>query len=121
MTQYAARDKARFEAKCAPITESGCWIWLGASGRYGNLTIRGVHMDAHRFSWILYRGPVPEGMCVLHRCDIGLCVNPSHLFLGSSKQNTQDMLAKGRHRFSTSNAPRGQRHWKRRRNVHAFP
>ena len=81
----------------------GCWVWLGCkSFGYGKLA-RGKIANgkkrpiwAHRASWILYRGPVPDGMWVLHHCDNRACVNPDHLFLGRAKDNTQDMMNKGR-------------------------
>jgi hypothetical protein len=114
--------KDRFEAKYIPIPEAGCWIWTGAAGRYGAVTINRKHIDAHRLSWLLYRGPIPDGLRVLHRCDVCLCVNPSHLFLGTAKDNSQDMVMKGRHRKPRiNNAPSGDNHWKRRRGLHAFP
>lgn len=53
-------------------------------------------MKAHRASWIAYRGEIPDNLWVLHRCDNRLCVNPEHLFLGTARDNTQDMIKKGR-------------------------
>ena len=53
-------------------------------------------VGAHRISWMLHRGPIPDGMYVCHRCDVRECVNPDHLFVGTSLDNWQDMDAKGR-------------------------
>jgi hypothetical protein len=75
----------------------GCWIWLRSkTGRYGRLRVNGVNMMAHRFSWILHNGPIPDGISVLHKCDVGLCVNPDHLFLGTLPDNMADMVSKER-------------------------
>jgi hypothetical protein len=108
---------SRFMAKVQPVTESGCWIWMGAAGRYGNMQMNKKHMDAHRASWLLFNGEIPNGMCVLHKCDVPLCVNPRHLFVATHRDNTHDMIRKGRHRFATWNAPRGEAHWRRRHGI----
>lgn len=94
----------RFEAMYEAIPEAGCWIWLGSlsSGLrpehqvYGKFSIDGKTMQANRASWVLFRGQIPEGMFVCHRCDVRSCVNPDHLFLGTQKQNLEDMVRKGR-------------------------
>lgn len=76
----------------------GCWLWKGATpnGRYGRFGFGGRKMSAHRFSWELHNGPVPDGKHVLHRCDVTLCVRLDHLFLGDHQANMDDMKRKGR-------------------------
>ena len=78
-----------------------CWIWTASLdkrgyGQFGSRAIRVSPLRAHRVAWLLSIGPIPEGMCILHRCDNPACVNPSHLFPGDQKANVQDAMAKGR-------------------------
>jgi hypothetical protein len=79
-----------------------CWIWTGGRLKtgYGSMGIyHGGDMLAHRFSWILHNGPIPDGLCVCHNCPGGdntSCVNPAHLFLGTHEDNMQDASKKGR-------------------------
>lgn len=90
--------RKRFEDKFSPEPNSGCWIWMGAcQRRYGKFRLNGNgNMRAHRASWVMYRGDIPKGQDVLHRCDVPLCVNPDHLFLGNQSTNMADMNQKGR-------------------------
>lgn len=77
----------------------GCWIWRGnvntATG-YGRLFFRGRNLFAHRVSFGLHHGPIPDGMNVCHHCDNPPCVNPEHLFLGTDRDNVDDKMRKGR-------------------------
>lgn len=77
-----------------------CWLWMGCTSSfgYGRMKIDGRDMHTNRVSWELHNGEIPAGMKVLHRCDNPPCVNPAHLFLGTSADNTHDMIAKGRSR-----------------------
>ncbi len=97
----------RFEGKCVPVPESGCWIWLSKLNDkgYGKLSREGAGTGwayAHRVAYEKYVGPIPNGMHVLHRCDVPCCVNPKHLFLGTQADNNRDRDLKGR-----QVAPRG--------------
>ena len=87
-----------------------CWIWkasLTKSG-YGQLGARRSDnacgdRRAHRMVWVWRYGPIPGGLCVLHRCDVPACVNPDHLYLGTDSDNHTDMVERGR-------STRGERH-----------
>lgn len=100
--------KKRFFSKIdmnGPIPErkkcSGpCWIWNGvrkdSKNAYGYLMHNKTSIMASRLSWYIHNGIIPDGMCVLHKCDTPPCCNPKHLFLGTKKDNAQDALKKGR-------------------------
>lgn len=83
-----------------------CWLWTASKRAKGygafSYTRDGkmIQDRAHRYSWEIHRGPIPEGLCVLHNCPGGdnpACVNPAHLFLGTKAINNADMVTKGRH------------------------
>ena len=76
-----------------------CWIWNGATdwAGYGHCKVGKKLTGAHRRSWELLVGPVPDGMKVLHKCDVRNCVNPDHLWIGTHSDNMRDMVSKGRH------------------------
>ena len=79
--------------------ESGCWLWtVAANGGYGHLKRAGKRLLAHRVSWEIHNGAIPDGLWVLHRCDNPPCVNPAHLFLGTPGDNVLDCVSKGRAR-----------------------
>ncbi len=81
----------------SPPTAGGCWEWSGYRRKgYGNLRFKGRQMAAHRWMWEIVYGHIPNGLCVLHRCDNPPCVNPYHLWLGTHLDNMQDRDAKGR-------------------------
>jgi hypothetical protein len=89
---YGMTLKERLEAKSMPIPESGCILWIGAwkPYKYGELNYKRKICDAHRLAWKAYVGEIPEGMCVLHKCDVPPCINPNHLYLGTQKDNAHD-------------------------------
>jgi len=88
----------RFESKFIAEPTSGCWLWEGTyfSAGYALISVKHKNRRASRVSWEIHRGLIPEGTCVLHKCDNRACVNPNHLFLGSVLDNHKDMDAKGR-------------------------
>lgn len=91
-----------------PEPNSGCTLWLGTviKSGYGHIAWQGKAQRAHRVSWELKNGPIPNGLMVLHKCDVPTCINPDHLFLGTAGDNSRDMIRKRR-------SPTGARHGSR--------
>lgn len=94
----------RFMLKVEPVPECGCWIWMGATNGnsrkfpYGQMHDGERTRPAHRISHELFNGPIHDGKFVCHRCDVTLCVNPAHLFVGTRSDNMLDASKKGRTR-----------------------
>lgn len=87
-----------FENFIMPEPNSGCFLWTGAVTRFGHGTfhIKRKTVSAHRTAYERAYGPIPNGLYVLHKCDVRCCVNPEHLWLGTQADNLKDMARKGR-------------------------
>lgn len=101
------REKIRTKAI---VADNGCWNWPGflhplrgakdQSTGYGAINYHSESWRAHRLSYALFKGPIPEGQIVRHKCDNPRCVNPDHLEIGTHQQNMDDMNSKGRNGYS---------------------
>ena len=98
--QLSDEDKSRFWQKVKMAGSDDCWNWTSVrtrkQGGYGHFSISRKKYVAHRVSWVLAYGQVPNDLLVLHTCDNTICVNPSHLFLGTQDDNMLDMVIKQR-------------------------
>ena len=92
------------------IKTSECWAWTGhkhAKG-YGVFNIKSKKLKAHRVSYELHIGAIPDGLHVLHKCDVPECTNPEHLYVGTNEQNVADKMNRKRHKaFSITHCPKG--------------
>lgn len=94
-------DPSDFWERVAIKTRYECWLWTGSVNKhgYGTLKYRGGYTYAHRLAWTLTNGVIAKPtLVVMHKCDVPLCCNPSHLLLGTVADNNADMVAKGRSR-----------------------
>lgn len=83
--------------------EKDCLIWIRKSKNafgYGIVIYKGKYIGAHRAAWIAWRGEIPKGLFVLHKCDVPECCSPDHLFLGTQRENIHDRMRKGRSIYS---------------------
>lgn len=100
LEEFIASARTRLYANRI-IAPSGCWEWTGYANpktHYGQIQFHSRPNTVHRVSWIVHFGTIPDKLCVLHSCDNRLCFNPTHLFLGTHKRNSDDKIIKGRMR-----------------------
>jgi hypothetical protein len=92
----------RFWARVQKADGEACWLWRGVldEKRYGRLCVAGKMPRAHRLSYELNVGPIPDGLFVCHHCDNPSCVRPDHLFVGTVTDNNRDMGRKGRAKWT---------------------
>lgn len=96
---FTPSDIKRFWEKVETSSDfSTCWEWQACTipSGYGQFWVHRKAISSHRVAWMLVKGSIPDGMVVCHACDNPRCCNPSHLFLGTNRDNTQDMIRKGR-------------------------
>lgn len=93
-----SKEPKRFWSKVDVRNADECWEWQAGEDRqgYGCFSVYYESWRVHRVAWVLTYGPIPEGLCVCHKCDNPGCCNPYHLFLGTNRDNILDSARKGR-------------------------
>lgn len=92
------RNPAELLSQRIKKVASGCWEYQGTinSNGYGQLAFAGRRISTHRLSWMLFNGPIPDGLFACHRCDNKKCVNPEHLYVGTHQDNMKDAVERRR-------------------------
>lgn len=106
LKQLSDSDLKRFHAKYTKGPKEKCWLWTAScnSAGYGRFWFQGIRPAAHRISWFLVYGRIPNGKLLRHKCDVKLCVNPNHLETGTDRDNYLD-------RERTGNMGLGEQAW----------
>ena len=96
--QIAAHQGSLADDPQARALLKQCWLWGGATNPsgYGTTTYGGKTMGAHRVAWIVHNGPIPDGKFICHHCDVKRCINPSHLYAGTHRDNMDDAVERNR-------------------------
>jgi hypothetical protein len=97
--EYMSNSRLRFEELFELIPECGCWLWLGSACTnkgYGRFWFKGGAKASHRAAYELYKGPIPDGLHILHSCGVTSCVNPDHLRPGTNTENHKEKMERGR-------------------------
>ena len=102
---YELSNKDRLLSKITINNENNCWEWQGCTikDNYGMIMFKGEQYLTHRLSYELFFGEFDKNLCVCHKCDNPICINPEHLFLGTHQENMTDMKNKGRAYSSLKN------------------
>ncbi len=99
--EFRGKPKEQLYSRISKNEITGCWNWVGALfqgtgyGQFSNKALAESPTTAHKASWVIHNGPVPDGLFVCHHCDNRKCVNPDHLYLGTNSQNMIDRSKRG--------------------------